>query len=79
MMENGLVCTRLKDMLASDKRSSPIKLESIVKSEIVYLLKNYMEIEANNVDFSININDENKYIIVLNAKVDRLKQLNFIV
>ena len=78
-MENGLVCTRLKDMLASDKRSSPIKLESIVKSEIVYLLKNYMEIEANNVDFSININDENKYIIVLNAKVDRLKQLNFIV
>ncbi len=78
-MENGLISTRLKDMLASDKKSSPVKLESIVKSEIVYLLKNYMEIEANNVEFSISLNEDNKYVIVLNARVDRLKQLNFIV
>ena len=78
-MENGLISTRLKDMLASDKKSSPVKLESIVKSEIVYLLKNYMEIEANNVEFSISLNEDNKYVIVLNPRVDRLKQLNFIV
>lgn len=78
-MQNNVVSARLKDMLSVDKKSNPIKLENIVKSEIVYLLKNYMEINSNDVDFSITLDGENKYNVVLTAKVDRLKQLNFIV
>lgn len=66
-------------MLTSDKKSNPIKLESVVKSEIVYLLKNYMDIESQNVDFSIVLGEDNKYNVILHAKVDRLKHLNFIV
>ncbi len=78
-MQNSIVGGRLKDMLSVDKKSNPIKLENVVKSEIVYLLKNYMEINSNDVEFSITLDNENKYNVVLTAKVDRLKQLNFIV
>lgn len=79
MTQNSIVSGRLKDMLSVDKKSNPIKLENVVKSEIVYLLKNYMEINSNDVEFSITLDNENKYNVVLTAKVDRLKQLNFIV
>lgn len=78
-MQDSIVGGRLKDMLSVDKKSNPIKLENVVKSEIVYLLKNYMEINSNDVEFSITLDNENKYNVVLTAKVDRLKQLNFIV
>lgn len=78
-MQNSLVSSRLKDMLSVDKKSNPIKLENVIKSEIVYLLKNYMELNSNDVDFTITLDNDNKYNIVFTAKVDRLKQLNFIV
>lgn len=78
-MQNSIVSNRLKDMLAVDKKSNPIKLESVIKSEIVYLLKNYMDINSNDVEFSISLDVDNKYNIVMTAKSDRLKLLNFIV
>lgn len=78
-MQNSLVGGRLKDMLAVDKKSNPIKLESVVKSEILYVLKNYMELNSEDVEFNIVLDENNKYNVVFSAKVDRLKPLNFIV
>ena len=35
---------RLKNMLIKDKQDNPQKVTGVLKSEILYVLKNYMEI-----------------------------------
>lgn len=78
-MQNALVVDRLKGMLTNDKKENPIKLENVIKSEILYVLKNYMEIKSDDVEFDINVNNDGKYEISLFLKVDRLKLVNYIV
>lgn len=78
-MENQIVVTRLKGMLTNDKKENPIKLENVIKSEILYVLKNYMDIKSEDVDFAINVDNDGKYEISLYLKIDRLKLVNYIV
>lgn len=78
-MENQIVLSRLKGMLTNDKKENPIKLENVIKSEILYVLKNYMEIKCDDTEFNINVDNDGKYEISLYLKVDRLKLINYIV
>ena len=78
-MENQIVVNRLRGMLTNDKKENPIKMESIIKSEILYVLKNYMDIKSDNSEFSILVNNDGEYEITFYAKVNRLKVLNYIV
>ncbi len=78
-MENQMVATRLKGMLTNDKKENPIKLENVIKSEMLYVLKNYMDIKSDDIDFAINVDCNGKYEISLYLKVDRLKLVNYIV
>ena len=78
-MENQIVVNRLRGMLTNDKKENPVKMESIIKSEILYVLKNYMDIKSDNSEFSILVNNDGEYEITFYTKVNRLKVLNYIV
>ena len=49
--------SRLKQMLINDKKDNPTKLIGIIKSEIFYVLKNYMDIKIDDIDFNIGIDN----------------------
>ena len=69
---------RLKGVLIQDKKENPLKIINILKSEIVYVLQNYMEISNDDLDFDIVVSNEGKYIINFSAKANRLKVANYI-
>ncbi len=70
---------RLKSVLVQDKKENPIKIINVLKSELLYVLKNYMEVTPEDIDFDIVVNAEGKYIVNFQAKVHRLKVSNYIV
>lgn len=62
---------RLKQVLVLDKQINN-SIINVIKSDVLYALKNYMEITASDLDFSISINDYGFYEVVFCAKVRRL-------
>lgn len=73
-MKNNLtvVCEdRLKNILVIDKQINNSVI-SVIKSDILYALKNYMEIKASDLTFDISIDEFGFYDISINAKVRRL-------
>ena len=59
--------TRLKKIISSDKKENPIKIERLLKSEIYYILKNYFEINSEDMSLNLKINEDGKYQLQLNA------------
>lgn len=58
---------RLKNIIVADKKENPDKIERLLKSEIMNVLKNYFEITSEDVSLSILINDDGKYDLQINA------------
>lgn len=79
-MQNELVvCNeRLRNVLKSDKRDNPNKILNVLKSDILYVLKNYMDINSDNLDVNISVTSIGTYSITILANVNRLKTLNCI-
>ena len=79
-MNNELVvCSeRLKNVLKSDKKDNPNKILNVLKSDILYVLKNYMEINSDNLDVNISVTSIGTYNLTVMANVSRLKTLNCI-
>ncbi len=75
-MKSGmqLVCaSRLKTVLVQDKQSNPLKILNVLKSEVLYVLKSYMEINASDLFLNISVDEFGFYILDIGAKVRRLK------
>ena len=79
-MNNELVvCNeRLKNVLKSDKRDNPNKILNVLKSDVLYILKNYMEINSDNLEVNISVTNTGTYNLTILANVSRLKTLNCI-
>ncbi len=79
-MQNELsVCNeRLKNVLVIDKKDNPNKILNVLKSDILYVLKNYMEINNENLEVNIAVTQLGTYNITVLANVSRLKTLNCI-
>ncbi len=69
---------RLKNVLALDKRENPNKISAVLKSELLNVLRNYMDIRPDDVDFAICVNAKGNYTLQLTADVKRLKVANHI-
>ena len=54
---------RLKSIVVLDKQEAPQKINRLLKSELLYLLKNYFEICAEDLNLDITINQNGKYEI----------------
>jgi len=69
---------RLKKVLISDKHFNPERIKEVIKSDILYILKNYTDVEADDLNFDINVNNTGGYKIMLEASCSRLKFLGSI-
>lgn len=60
---NSIRCyeDRLKKVIYIDKKENPQKLLRVIKSEMLYVLKNYMDICAEDLDVNIFVNDNGLY------------------
>ena len=58
---------RLEKVLVKDKTEDPKKLAEILKSDILNLLQNYMEVEKLDVNFDVSL-DGYKFSIDIEAK-----------
>ena len=73
-MRNELIALgedRLRNVLVIDKGVNA-SLNSVIKSDILYILKNYMEITAENLNIEIAADGQGSYDVYINAKVRRL-------
>ena len=64
---------RLKNILISDKHFNPEYLVKVLRSDMVDLLLNYMNILPQNIDISIFVDEKGVYNLKISAKTDRLK------
>lgn len=67
--------SRLKNVLSIDKNDNPIKITNVLKSDLIYLLSNYMEISPEDLDLVISVEQGGGYKLEVEAQVRRLKVL----
>ncbi len=70
-MEN--IEDRLSKALVLEKHFNPEKIRSVIKSDIISLLKNYGEIDLNKLYFDIVILDDGCYEVDFKVKLNSLK------
>lgn len=63
---------RLSNVIQKDKENNPKYLINVIKSDFYYLINNYFEVDFEDIEIAINLKDD-KYIISLNGKGDRMK------
>lgn len=71
-----LLENRLKNIIISDKKENPSKIEKVLKSEIINVLKNYFEITSEDVNLNILINKDGLYDIQINFVSRSIKIAN---
>lgn len=76
--ELTLCAERLRNVLVSDKKDNPNKILNVLKSDLIYVLKNYMEITCDDMDLTIQVTNTGTYTISMMANVKRIKTLNCI-
>lgn len=68
----SLVCeNRLKNVLVMDKKINE-SLISVLKCDVLQVLKNYMDISADELDLNIDIDEYGFYNVCISARVKRL-------
>lgn len=71
--------SRIKQMLINDKKNNPNKIISLLRSEIFYILQNYMDIKIDDVQLDIGIDNDGKYLLNLNVETSRIYITNYLV
>ncbi len=54
---------RLKNMVIIDKKENPQRIERLLKSELLYVLKNYFDISYEDLDVSLGVTEEGEYAL----------------
>ena len=67
-----IIENRIKQMLINDRKENPDKIISLLRSEIFYIFKNYMDIKIDDIELNIGIDNNGKYVVSINAEVGRL-------
>ena len=56
---------RLKNMMIIDKSDNPSKIIRVVKAELYYVLRNYFEIDKDDMQLEMSVADNGRYILKL--------------
>ena len=71
---NVISCeNRLKSMIVLDKQEAPQKINRFLKAELLYLLKNYFDITAEDLVLDIAISDTGKYLLNIKGECCNIK------
>lgn len=69
-----MVCeNRIKNMLVIDKQINPDNVSRLIKSEVLYVLKNYIDVCAEDVDVDIFFNENGFYEFNINGVFKNIK------
>ena len=69
---------RLNNVIKKDKQINPQYMKDVIKSDIFYLLNNYFEVEFEDINISIDLAENNMYLININALGDRMKAMSIL-
>lgn len=67
---------RLRQVLIFDKSS--VNIEHVLKSDLLYILNNYMEINSDDVSLKIDVDEFGFFELKIFAKSRRIKNINAI-
>ena len=67
---------RLRQVLISDKSS--VNIEHVLKSDLLYVLNNYMEVSSDEVSLKIDVDEYGFFELKVYAKSRRIKNINAI-
>lgn len=67
---------RLRQVLVTDKQDNPLRIYNVLKSDVLFALKNYMDISANDLNLDITVDEMGCFNIDIHCNVRRLKSLN---
>ncbi len=79
MKDVAMLDSRIKQMLINDKKNNPNKIISLLRSEIFYVLQNYMDIKIDDVQLDIGIDNNGRYLLNLNVETSRIYITNYLV
>ena len=69
-----LICeNRLKNILLKDKNENPFHILSVLKSDLLLLLSNYMDIKSETLDVDICVLENGTYKLIIEAYSKRLR------
>lgn len=73
-MKNVASCEeRLRSMMIMDKSENSQKINKVLKAEILYLLNNYFDISADNLELDLGLENNGEYVLSITAKSRYLK------
>ena len=75
IVSNSVGLEKLKKILINDKHFNPSRLNEILKSDLFNLLKDYMEINNNDIITKLEIDENGDYIFRCKVRTNRLKML----
>lgn len=64
---------RLEQALVLEKHFNPEKIRTVIKSDIINVLKNYGEVDKEKLDFDIIILDDGSYEVIFKVKLNSIK------
>jgi septum formation topological specificity factor MinE len=68
---------RLKSLLMQDKANVPCQLGEVLKSDVYFSFKNYMELKPENIKIYFDA-DEKGYHVIVSARTNRFKQVGML-
>ena len=68
--------SRIKNIILIDKKDNPKKILKVIKSEIINVIGNYMQVSDDNVCMDIIINRDGFYELRLRAISNKIKVVN---
>ena len=64
---------RLKSMIVLDKQETPQKINKIIKSEVLFVLKNYFDMSAEDLSVDIEVSSSGKYQLSIRGESRDIK------
>ena len=64
---------RLKSLSIIDKAETSQKINKVLKAEVLYLLNNYFDLSAENLDLNLGVDNNGEYILSVSAHSRYLK------
>jgi len=64
---------RLKSMIVLDKQEAPQKINRLLKAELLFLLRNYFDIVAEDLLLDIKVNEFGRYILDIHGECRSIK------
>ena len=68
---------RLNNIIETDKKTNPKYIVEVIKSDFYYLINNYFEVDFEDIDVTIDVENEH-YNIQIKSKGERIKMFKIL-